>query len=146
MTSPHEIALSCFERIQGEFPKLAMERVHDPEHVELEMSIPQQPGLMFDVHLNLQNVDELYLNIACVFCVSWFPCTDGDVSERFVEAVCGVLSGAFRVLAVYSGPRHLKSYLQRPQGAQWETIASHHNSFALPFSRRRKAVIQNVTA
>jgi hypothetical protein len=146
MTSPHKIALSCFERIQGEFTNLAMELVREPEHVELEMNIPQQPGLLFDVHLNLQNVDELHLVVADEFWVEWFPCTDGDVTERYVEAVCGVLSGAFRVLAVYSGPRYLKGYLQRPRGAQWETIARHYHSFALPFSRRRKAVIQNVAA
>ncbi len=146
MTSPHEIALSCFQRIQGEFTNLAMELVREPEHVELEMNIPQQPGLLFDVHLNLQNVDELYLVVADEFGVSWFPCTEGDVSERYVEAVCGVLSGAFRVLAVYSGSRYLKGSLQRPQGARWETISRHHHAFAFPWSRRREAVIQNVTA
>lgn len=144
MTFPREIALSCFERIQGKFPSLAMELVRESEHVEIEMNIPRQPGLLFDVHLDLQNVDELYLVVANQFCVSWFPCSDVDVSERYVEAVCGVISGAFRVLAVYSGTRYLKGYLQRPRSAQWETIARSYWSWALPFSRRREVVLQNV--
>lgn len=146
MMLPREVALSCFERIQGEFPNLVMNLVHESEGVEIEMNLPEQPGLLFDVYLDLQNDDELALVVANRLFMSWFPCTDGDVSERYVEAVCGVVSGAFRVLEVYSGSRCLKRYLQKPQGAEWETITRSYYSLAFPFSRRREVVIQDVVA
>lgn len=121
-----------------------MELIREPEEVEVEMRIPRQPGLLFDVHVDLQHGDELFLVVANQFWVSWFPCTRRSVRESYVEAVCGVLSGAFRVFMVYSGSRYLKGYLQRPRGALWETIASSHKSFALPFTRRREVALQNV--
>ncbi len=42
----------------------------DTEAVELE--IPKQPGLDFDVNLNLQG-DELHLNAGTGFWLEWFP-------------------------------------------------------------------------
>ena len=93
----YEIALSTFERVRGAFPALTMTLNPDPEHVDLSMDIPAQPGLRFAVDLNLQNVDELHLS-AAGFTVGWFPCTDPARVDAYFDAVSGLLSGRFRIL------------------------------------------------
>ena len=60
------------------------------------MDIPSQPGLLFNVSINLQQ-DELYLDVGARW-LEWFPCTDADVVAKFREAVRGVLSGTFRIV------------------------------------------------
>jgi len=54
------------------------------------MDIPAQPGLSFEVHLNLQNRDELHL-VASAFWCEWFPCSNPKKVERYIEAVSGLL-------------------------------------------------------
>src|SRR5437867_5046898 len=76
----YEIARRAFEQIRAAFPNLVMELDPTPVHFELSMTIPAQPGLLFDVDLNLQNVDELHLNAADLW-VEWFPCADTAVVE-----------------------------------------------------------------
>lgn len=68
-TKQYETALSTFERVRAAFPALAMNLDLHPEHVELALDIPAQPGLSFDVDLNLQNLDELHLSASAL----WVP-------------------------------------------------------------------------
>lgn len=61
--SPEEVAKEIFESLRREFPKLAMEIIESPEHTDIEMSLPAQTGLDYEVCLNLQNIDELHFNV-----------------------------------------------------------------------------------
>ena len=95
---------------------------HHP-HLDVNMDIPKQPGLAFDVNLNFQNSDELHLS-AGHFWLEWFPCGDDKVVKAYREAVCGVLSGTFRILEYYRGNKAIKAQLQMPDGEGWKTIGT----------------------
>jgi hypothetical protein len=122
-TREFETALSTFEKLRGTFPALSMNLDLRPAHVDVAMDIPAQPGLCFEVHLNLQNLDELHL-VASAFWCEWFPCTNPKKVERYIEAVSGLLSGEFRILEHWRGRRPVKAQLQRPSGSDWENIAT----------------------
>ena len=135
--------IRLFEEIRDAFPALSMHLDPEPAQVDLNMNIPQQPGLAFDVNLNLQG-DELHLS-AGVFWLEWFPCTRPDVVEAYREAVYGLVSGAYRIHEHYRGRRPFKAELQRPRAEGWETIGTWYG-WAWPFPRRTVAkVLQNVT-
>ena len=77
---PRVIAL--FRSIQESFPKLSITLNTDPGNVDVSLDIPAQPGLAFDVSVNLQG-DELHLNAGKYFWLEWFPCTDAGVEADF---------------------------------------------------------------
>jgi len=108
--------------IRSAFPHLEIKLESDHPHVDLNLDIPQQSGLKFDVNVNLQG-DELHLS-AGHFWLEWFPCSDPTVIQAFREAVCGLLSGEFRILEYYRGRRAIKAELQRPSGEGWQTIGT----------------------
>ena len=108
--------------VQNAFPHLKMRLASDHPHVDLNLDIPQQSGLKFNVNINLQG-DELHLS-AGHFWLEWFPCSDAGVVETFREAVRGLLSGEFRILEYYRGRRAIKAELQRPSGDGWKTIGT----------------------
>lgn len=112
-TKQFEIALCTFEKIQAAFPALSMKLDLHPAQVDLAMEIPAQSGLPFDVHLNLQNLDELHLSASALW-YEWFPCTNPRKVERYLEAVSGLLSGEFRILEHWRGKRPVKAQLQLP--------------------------------
>jgi len=114
--------VQLFKEIQGAFPHLEMKLELRPPHVDLNMDIPKQQGLKFDVNLNLQG-DELHLS-AGHFWLEWFPCTDEEIVKAFREAVRGVLSGEFRILEHYRGKRAIKAELQSHSGQGWKTIGT----------------------
>jgi hypothetical protein len=141
--SEYDIALSSFRRIQQTFPSLTMNLDLHPQNVELEMNIPVQPGLSFKVYLNLQNGDELHV-AASVFWVEWFPCTRPDRVDSYLEAVCGLLSGEFRILEHWRGKRAVKAQLQSPSDGGWKTIATWGDVSAIvPWPRKASKVVQN---
>jgi len=45
------LAHTIFESIQAAFPKLDMVLDEEPEHVDLMLTIPKQPGLAFPLEL-----------------------------------------------------------------------------------------------
>lgn len=118
-----EIALLVFREIESAFPNLKITLDLEHPHVEMMLHIPKQEGLVFDVSLNVQNRDELHLN-AGSFWQEWFPCTDEAIGKRFIEAVTGLLAGDNRIVEHYRGKKAVKAQLQRPKGADWETIAT----------------------
>ena len=142
-TRQFEIAHSTFERIRAAFPTLRMNLVLDHPYVDLAMDIPAQPGLAFEVDLNLQNIDELHLTASALW-VEWFPCTKPQNVDRYFDAVSGLLSGEFRILEHWRGTRPVKAQLQRPLNGGWECVATWGDLSAIvPWPRKTLKVVQN---
>jgi hypothetical protein len=144
-TQQYDIAISTFERIRAAFPALAMNLDSHHKQVDLAMDIPAQPGLSFDVHLNLQNGDELHLS-ASVLWVEWFPCTNPKKVEEYFEAVSGLVSSRFRILEHWRGKRPVKAQLQRPSHGGWKTIANWLVLLSIPWPPKTFKVVQNLSA
>lgn len=142
-TIQHEIAVSTFERIRAAFPALAMNVDLHPKHVDLAMHIPAQSGLLFDVYLNLQNLDELHLEASALWS-EWFPCTDPDRVDKYFRAVSGLLSGQFRILEHWRGNRPVKAKLQSPRHGGWKTIATWSVLLSAPWPKKSFRIVQNV--
>lgn len=139
-----QIAEDIFRTIQEKNPVLKMEVDEDHSQLDLVMDIPAQPGLTFNIHLNLQNEDELHL-CAASFWNSWFPCTDPEVVERYVDAVNGLISGEYRIREHLKGDRAFRAELQVLQDGQWRTI-SNWGTWSLPWQRKSFKILQNETA
>ena len=140
-----DIASAIFERLRASFPSLAMTFDDNPEDMDLTFDIPEQDGLLFDVHLNLQNVDELHLCAGALW-FSWFPCTDPERAEAFFDAVSGLLSGHWRVLEHWRGTSLAKAQLQRPENDSWKTIATSAPFPPFPWPRKIFKVVRNLPA
>jgi len=138
-------ALELFEELRAEFPHLVMEFDPATSHVEVSFTIQQQPGLAFDVHLNLQNDDELHLCAGAFWC-SWFPSSKTDVVQKYHDAVAGILAGRNRIVEYVRWGRILGADLQESRGSGWKTIARSRGAL-LPvswFSQRRFLVNKGV--
>jgi hypothetical protein len=134
--------VGLFEGIRDAFPRLSMTLELDPPNVDLNMDIPQQPGLAFDMNLNLQG-DELHLSVGA-FWLEWFPCTQPDVVEAYRQAVHGLITGTYRIREHYRGGRPFKAELQKPLADDWQTIGTWYG-WSWPFPRRIvEKVVQNV--
>ncbi|MDF7802116.1 hypothetical protein P4C99_21775 [Pontiellaceae bacterium B1224] len=134
-----EVALRVFREIEHSFPCLEMQIDKEPEHVDISVEIPKQDGLSFNVSLNLQNVDELHLNVGEHFWVEWFPCTEKQKEEDYINAVKGVLSGDYRIKEFYRGNKTVQAQLQKPNGNDWETITGWSKfHFPYPFTQTTK--------
>ena len=118
---PEEVAREIFESLRREFPKLAMEIIESPEHTDIEMRLPAQTGLNYEVCLNLQNTDELQFNVDD-FWAEWFPCTAPKIAESFHRAVSGFLAGEYRIEIYSRKGRPYKRLLQAPNLGSWETV------------------------
>ncbi|MGB5567648.1 MAG: hypothetical protein WBN93_15125 [Acidimicrobiia bacterium] len=136
------IAIELFGRVQALFPHLQMKLETDHPHVDINMEIPKQRGLDFDVNLNLQNNDELHLS-AGDFWVEWFPCTEPRKVKEYLAAVEGLMTGQYRILEHRRGRKAVKAELQQPVGQNWQTIAT-WSTLRLPsFKRISFTVIRN---
>ena len=143
MNNPIEIAQTSFKEISRRFPGLKM-HIHADAPVELCMDIPRQENLAFDVHLNLQNNDELHLASGHFWC-EWFPCSEQKKADQYIDAVSGLLAGKYRIVEHYHGKKAVKAELQIPENDRWKTIAA-WATFYLPFPWLKKhyEVLQNV--
>ncbi len=121
---PLNIAKGVFETLKREFPGLSMEIEESPEYTEVELTIPVQDGLDYQVDLNLQNTDELHFNVDD-FLGLWFPCTDSKVSESFLQAVQGFVSGKYRIVMYSRKGKPYKRILQSPSEGSWNTEYTH---------------------
>src|SRR6266513_2666724 len=137
-----------FDRVIAElkrrFPSLRIRVDLDP-HPELAAvaNIPPQPGLEFGFSFNLQR-DELHLNVGGSFWVEFFPCYDTKVTDQFIEAINGILTGTYRIVEYCIGEEPVKAQLQRPLADdQWQSVATWSSLGALIPWRRRQNVIQN---
>jgi hypothetical protein len=135
--------IRLFEEIRDAFPHLSMVMDQDPANVDLSVDIPAQPGLMFQINLNLQG-DELHLN-AGAFWLEWFPCTRPDVVEAYSAAIHGLLNGTYRIREQHRGGRPFKAQLQRPDMGGWQTIGTWYG-WGWPVARRTTERILQVSA
>lgn len=135
------VALDAFRRIRESFPSLASTLDTEPEQVDLALDIPAQAGLLFPVRLDLQNIDELHLH-AEAFWLEWFPCTDPDRAEAYVDAVTGLLDGDLRILEHRRGRRVVRAELQEPEGDGWRTIGW-WATLAVPWPRKTFTFLRN---
>jgi hypothetical protein len=136
-----EDVTQLFRRIQSEFPELKMDLDLNPGYIDLEMHLPQQPGLAFNVNLNLQG-DSLHL-VAGGFWCEWFSCTKETVVNRYYDAVTGLLSGQNRIIEYYQNNNLYKAKLQTPIGDGWKTIGTRFCDIAFPWGKTTK-ILQNV--
>ena len=130
MQTHTDIALAVFELIRDTFPDVRMEIDESGQWVDLEMSIPVQPGCSLEIDLNLQNHDELHLETD-EFWVSWFPCTNPEVVTRYVNAVTGLIDGSYRILRHSRRGRVLKAQLQQPTQTGWRTVATSRSGLSI---------------
>lgn len=114
--------INLFKAIIADFPDFTMQYDNNPKNVDLSIDIANQPGLPFDINLNLQG-DELHLNAESFWC-EWFPCTDPKIVKDFRESVYGLLSGRYRIVEQYCGKRPVKADLQNDHQGKWETKAT----------------------
>jgi hypothetical protein len=134
--------IRLFEDIRDAFPRLRMRLDDNPENVDLEMVIPQQLGLAFEINLNLQG-DELHLSSGA-FWLEWFPCTRQEIVEAYRDAVHGLITGSYRIREHHRGGRPFKAELQIPVADSWQTIGT-TSWWTWPLPRRTvKKVVQNV--
>ena len=119
LSQAETIARECFAQVTLRFSLLHVET----EKAGLELTFPVQPGLKHEVRLSFQNSDELHLSIGH-FWLEWFPCTDRARSEQYIAAVCGFLSGAYRIVEYHRGNNCIRAQLQRPSGAKWEAVGT----------------------
>ena len=134
-----QVAERAFAEIAAQFPSLRMER-EDEVPVELSVILPVQVGLKHEVRLNLQNTDELHFAVGH-FWLEWFPCTEPQRVQSYVAAVCGFLSGAYRILEHYRGRMCVRAELQAPTGSSWRTVGTWSNLMTwLPYRRSTREV------
>jgi hypothetical protein len=146
MTGPidRQEVIRCFESLRAAFPQLKIFLELQPPEVDLNLDIPKQSGLVFDLNLNLQG-DELHLHAGHLW-LRLSPSDDPDVVEECMQAVRGLLVGDYRVVEYYRGRRVVKAQLQRPAQGDWETIGTWQR-FHLPLPWRRSTrVLQNISS
>lgn len=117
-------ARAVFARIQDAFPDLRFE-IDDPsknDPVDIDVRVPNQPGLNFDIWMCLQNQDELHLAIGERLWIEWFPCDQPERLEDFYETVCSLLAGRWRIVENLRGNRVVSAWIQRPDHAGWCTV------------------------
>ena len=132
------------EELQRRFSGLKV-RVDRDVHQQVQASanIPPQDGLDFGFHFTLQG-DELHLQVGGSFWVEWFPCEDTAVTDEFIDAVAGIISGRYRIVEYSIAEAPVKAQLQRPAaGGQWHKVATWSSLGALIPWRRTQSIIQN---
>ena len=115
-------ASKLFEEIQAEFPRLTMQVNTSVPYLDVSVEALRQPGLDFDVFMNLQNNDELHLCAEQFWC-SWFPISNASRMQDYREAVVGVLSGRCQIVEFIRWGRCVGADLQAPTPEGWKTIA-----------------------
>ncbi|MBY0224604.1 MAG: hypothetical protein K2Q28_02220 [Hyphomicrobium sp.] len=107
---------------------------------ELGWNIPVQQGLTTELWLSFSNNDEMHFSLEN-FRISFFPCTDSIEGEKFVDAVSGFIDGTYQIIEHYRGSRCVRADLQKPNGDEWETIASSSRlHWPLPYRKTFKTI------
>jgi hypothetical protein len=110
--------------------------------VELSMDIPKQNGLDFEINLNLQNDDELHISTDYIWC-QLFSAESDELVDMFYESVLGIIKGEYRILQFVKNDKVYKSFLQKPNGEEWETIYRGHERIRMPWIKVQENIIQN---
>ena len=141
---PLSIARNIFQTLRKEFPGLCMEVNESPKFTDLELTIPTQPGINHEINLNLQNTDELHFNVD-EFWGEWFPCTDPKVEKSYIKAICGFISGQYRIEVYSRKGKSYKRLLQSPSNQGWSTEYT-HTSIHWPCLKPQIRYVQNGVA
>ena len=136
-----EIAKKAFKEITDFFPHLKYIENYD-EVGNLEITFPVQDGLVYEVWLNNQNIDELHFSV-CAFWMEWFPCTDEKKVIEYKEAVIKFISGDWRVVEFLKNKTVVKAKLQKPTDESWKTIACWAKLYWPTFKKFEERIIQN---
>lgn len=112
---------SAIDLIRKKFPKLHIEIGEEEEGLHASAFIEEQPGLDFEVNINLQNCDELNLCAETLWGM-WSPVGEEGVFEEFIDAVFGLLSGDYRIVEHRLWGFLIGNELQKPYGDEWQTI------------------------
>ncbi|MBX2965119.1 MAG: hypothetical protein KF845_03170 [Cyclobacteriaceae bacterium] len=136
-----ELAIQVFEKIQSLFPNLTMTINRNPEHVDVSMDILKQPGLDFDIYLNLQNEDEFHIATPDIWC-EWFP-VNSQIAEECIKAVQGLITGEYRILKFTRNGTTYKALLQSENNGQWATVFSDIYKFKFPWIKLKTQIIKN---
>lgn len=139
------IAETCFKKIRESLLQLEMEIDYEPDHVELSMDIFEQPGLDFDINLNLQNNDELHISTKHIDC-ALFPADSENVAKEFSNWVIGLVNGNYRIVKYSKNGKLFKANLQRPEGKNWKTVYTEFNSLKMPWISAKQEIIINTKA
>ncbi|MCH8822242.1 MAG: hypothetical protein IH984_01925 [Planctomycetes bacterium] len=83
--------------------------------------IKRQPGVDFDIGINLQNRDELHLCAETLW-ACYFPVGEKGPFDKFIDALFGLLSGEYRIVEHLLWGSLIKTELQKPCGREWQTI------------------------
>jgi hypothetical protein len=133
------VALRLVEAIAERHPSLDI-AASERSFGELSWILPVQPGIKHEIWLAFSNNDEVHFGVAN-FWIEYFPCTDPEQGERFVDAVSGFIDGRYRIIEHYRGERCVRADLQRPQGDGWETLATWGRlHWPLPISKTYQAI------
>ena len=136
--SPYEAAVfMLIDDIRSAFPRLEINVQEDHPEVDLNIDIPCQRGLPFDINLNLQE-DELHLSVGG-FWRSYHPCDHPDVLRWFREAVRGLLSGSHRIVSHYRGRCPVGGDLERFDAGRWTRVAAGYRRLWL--GRKRTEIL-----
>ena len=136
--SPYAAAVSTLiDGLRAAFPCLEIKVQQDHPEVDLNIDIPRQAGLPFDINLNLQE-DELHLSVGG-FWRSYHPCDRPDVLQWFRETVAGLLSGSHRIVNHYRGRRLVASDLERLDAGKWKTVTEGYRQLWL--GRKRTEIL-----
>ena len=141
--SSFEAGRAALTRVRDLFPSLSMAIREDAPNLDLSLDIATQPGLDFDMNLNLQNIDELHLD-ACGVWMCWFPCTEDHNIEDFIETVSDLIRGESRILQTVKGGKTVKANIQYFIDGNWVSKSNGLMTFKLPsFGRKTFKIVRN---
>jgi hypothetical protein len=141
-----KIAMELFGRIRAAFPHLHMEPRENPpgeSGPDAEMSIEVQPGLAFEIVLNLDG-DEFNLSAGEYLWVSWNTCADKAKSAEFEDTLTGLITGKYRINERYVFGIISSAAIEIPAAGGWKTRAKTVNFLTaiIPWKRSSK-ILQN---
>lgn len=136
---------SAIDLIRNKFPELDIKIDKEESHIHAVAYIDKQPGIDFDISINLQNCDELHLWAESLW-ASWFPIGEEDSFEKFIDAVIGLISGNYRIVEYRVLGSLIKTTLEKPCGQEWIKIftCSPMPSFSFLPLPRKKRYYQNL--
>ena len=126
-----ECARAGFEQIRGRLVELNVVVDEDHPYLDLTLDIPEQRGLAFPIHANLQNDDEIHLE-CCGASLCWFPCSQPDNVDDFVETVVGLVQGTCRIVQKLRGGAVRTARVEVNQGGDWAKKSPGIWHFRLP--------------
>ena len=139
----YDSGMAALSAIKGLFPHLEMSLSEDDPNLDINMDIPAQPGLDFDINLNLQNFDELHLATGKLW-MCWFPCTERENADNFIGTVSDLIRGNCRIFETIRGGKTVKANLQYFVGEEWVSKSNGLMTFRLPsFRRKTYKIVQN---